>query len=521
MLINIKKTMTILSTLLLGIMCSFCSDTIDVYAGQYGEEEGTNEPETPEIVGKIVQIESLRNPDRGFHLECNLLADQMKSPYNDYEVYGEDLYTKKMEQFGAKNDNLTLVQQYIYLTKWVSKDLDAEALGNVRKIFELIKSQGLKAILRFAYNHEGLGTSGGESKQWILRHIEQLTPLLNEYVGQIATIQVGFIGAWGEWHTSPLMNDQSAKNAVVSALLRALPAPYCVEMRYPNHKKALTLEQEEYRGRIGYANDYFTAGEHPLAPGNDFIPNTDDYKTVANEVKADNFYMSGEIPYKEDTEWGLSSLISPMTSLRILREHRYSAFDVTQNYDLNIMSWKQVKVYPSLLNDNHILFDESYFKDAEGNEVVRSFYEFVRDHLGYRLNLQKESVVEAKNGNLEYDLTITNTGFATVINPKEVYLVLVSGDNQVVKEIKLDVDPKSWVPSTDQEPNQVAKYTLKGSAVAGVSGTYKVGIWMPEKVDNLKYNAAYAIRFALTENMTHWSDETGKYVVNLFSEVTF
>ena len=26
MLINIKKTMTILSTLLLGIMCSFCSD---------------------------------------------------------------------------------------------------------------------------------------------------------------------------------------------------------------------------------------------------------------------------------------------------------------------------------------------------------------------------------------------------------------------------------------------------------------------------------------------------------------
>ena len=63
--------------------------------------------------------------------------------------------------------------------------------------------------------------------------------------------------------------------------------------------------------------------------------------------------------------------------------------------DLNIMSWKQVKVYPSLLNDNNILFDESYFKDAEGNEVVRSFYEFVRDHLGYRLNLQSESTVEA------------------------------------------------------------------------------------------------------------------------------
>ena len=194
MLINIKKTMTILSTLLLGIMCSFCSDTIDVYAGQYGEEDGTSEPETPEVTGNIVPIESLRNPDRGFHLECNLLADQMKSPYNDYEVYGNDLYTKKVEQFDAKDDNLTLVQQYIYLTNWVSKDLDAEALSNIRKIFELMKAQGYKAILRFAYNHAGLNTSGGESKQWILRHIEQLTPLLNEYIGQIATMQVGFIG---------------------------------------------------------------------------------------------------------------------------------------------------------------------------------------------------------------------------------------------------------------------------------------------------------------------------------------
>lgn len=62
MLINIKKIMTILPTLLLGVMCSFCSDTIDVNVGQYGEDGGANEPETPEVIGKIVPIESLRNP---------------------------------------------------------------------------------------------------------------------------------------------------------------------------------------------------------------------------------------------------------------------------------------------------------------------------------------------------------------------------------------------------------------------------------------------------------------------------
>lgn len=522
MLINIiKKIMTILSTLLLGIMCSFCSDTIDVYAGQYGEGQTTDEPEAPEEVGPMMPITSLQNPDRGFHLECNLLADQMKSPYNNYEIFEDNMYQKKVEQVGATEDNLTLVQQYIYLTKWVSKDIDSQGLENISKIFDLMKAKGYKAILRFAYNHAGLGNSGGESKQWILRHIEQLTPLLNEHIGQIATVQVGFIGAWGEWHTSPLENDQAAKNAIVSALLRALPAPYCVEMRYPNHKKALTLEQEENRGRIGYANDYFTAGEHALAPGNDFVPNTDDYRTVAAEVKANNFYVSGEIPYNEDSEWGLDYKISPINTLRIFREHRYSAFDITQNYELNIISWKQVKVYPSLLNDNHILFDESYFKDKEGNAVSRSFFNFVRDHLGYRLNLKSESTVEVKNGNLDYNLTITNTGFATVINPKEVYLVLISGDDQVVKEMKLNVDPKTWIPSTNEEPNQAALYTVKGNVSVGMTGTYKVGIWMPEKVDNLKYNSTYAVKFAPTDKLTHWYDAAHKYAVNLIGEVTF
>lgn len=66
------------------------------------------------------------------------------------------MYKKKIEQFDAKDDNLTLVQQYIYLTKWVSKDLDDEALNNIRKVFELMKAQGYKAILRLHTIMRGL-----------------------------------------------------------------------------------------------------------------------------------------------------------------------------------------------------------------------------------------------------------------------------------------------------------------------------------------------------------------------------
>jgi hypothetical protein len=44
---------------------------------------------------------------------------------------------------------------------------------------------------------------------------------------------------------------------------------------------------------------------------------------------------------------------------------------------------------------------------------------------------------------------------------------------------------------------------------------------MPEKVADLKYNPAYAIKFAPTEKLTHWYDDAGKYAVNIFGEVTF
>lgn len=144
--------------LLLSIITICCSDKIEINAGEYNDDFS---------LGEIVPINSLSNPDRGFHLECNLFADKMISPWNSNEKYSEDLFLDKISQYGV-NDGLTLVQQYIYLTKWIDSDLDEEALSNVRKIFELVKQNGLKMILRFAYNWEGFNTDAGESKNGYL-----------------------------------------------------------------------------------------------------------------------------------------------------------------------------------------------------------------------------------------------------------------------------------------------------------------------------------------------------------------
>ena len=135
-----------------------------------------------------------------------------------------------------------------------------------------------------------------------------------------------------------------------------------------------------------------------------------------------------------------------------------------------------------------------------GVNVARTYYDFVRDHLGYRINV-KNVELNAGGGNLTYKIELTNTGFATIMNPKEVYLALIpEGGNEVKELVKLDVNPKDWQPyDVVKKDYKVLIHTLEGVAeVAGLAGKYKVGIWMPEVASNLKYNADYAVKFAVS-----------------------
>ena len=57
---TIKKSITLCATLMLGLMFSFCSNTVDVYAGRYGENEKSEDHDNPEVIGSIVPIEGLK-----------------------------------------------------------------------------------------------------------------------------------------------------------------------------------------------------------------------------------------------------------------------------------------------------------------------------------------------------------------------------------------------------------------------------------------------------------------------------
>ena len=140
-------------------------------------------------------------------------------------------------------------------------------LDGLQTNFDDIRDGGVKAIVRFAYNQGPFpDTEPDASKTQILRHIEQLTPLLQNNADVIAWLEAGFIGAWGEWHTSTNGLDNLAdKQEILFALLKALPEMRTVQVRYPANiiemfPNVLTEEQAfdgSNQSRIAHHNDCF------------------------------------------------------------------------------------------------------------------------------------------------------------------------------------------------------------------------------------------------------------------------
>ncbi|MDH8702688.1 hypothetical protein M2138_002056 [Dysgonomonadaceae bacterium PH5-43] len=485
-------------------------------------------------VGDVQPVNKLPlwNPDRGLHLESIYQIEDteglIRNPYGrgagqgqvGDEKYPEGFMDTRNADFKSEGDSITLTQLYIYMTPFWEKDLSEAGLKNVEILFNGLREEKVKAILRFAYSRDNGAVGDGHSGQnptfdRIKGHLAQLKPIIQANWDVISVVEVGLLGTWGEWTPS---FSTSENNTIAKTMFEIIPEGYGMVVRYlhirNNLKSALTTSQMNY---IGFCNDYFTTGRKNCG-SSDWCMDSDDYKTVA-DISFD-VNMRGEVPYNEGPPWGFDILMETDDVLKVLKEHHYTSMDITQNFTDNITHWKSVSVFPDLLKRNNIFFDESYFLDEDGETVVpRSLYQFIRDHLGYRLNIINEPILSKKENKLFYDIKLTNTGFATVLNPKPVYLVLVDENGTVAKEIELtNINPRNWQPWAKGAPSELLIHTISGEVEVGLTGTFKVGIWIPDAQDTAKDNPAYCIKLA-TDNrvVTHWYNDAR--AINIIGEI--
>jgi hypothetical protein len=88
----------------------------------------------------------------------------------------------------------------ITMSQFRNAPLSDAFLGQIQTAFSRARTAGVKFIPRFRYDSTAAGRDA--PLELVLTHIAQVTPLLQANKDVIVNMEAGFIGAWGEWHSS-------------------------------------------------------------------------------------------------------------------------------------------------------------------------------------------------------------------------------------------------------------------------------------------------------------------------------
>ena len=430
----------------------FEEDTTDTWAHDDGESFPSDEPigvNESALSSSGLPMVSLTfsesgvnflNPERGYYASVNLL-----SPTN---------------MPGLRGKGHTLALAIVRLDAYRHSALDSTLLNGLKNGFAAARANGIKVILRFTYN---ASASEDASRSRILGHIGQLAPILQQNADVIAVMQAGFIGAWGEWHSSTNgLDNTAARNEILNAILAALPASRSVQVRTPMFKAGL------FPGAAMGSSDAFTGSARSrMGHHNDcFLASSSDFGTYASPVADWKAYVASEgrfTPVGGET-CAVSSRTSCATALTEMNDHHWSYLNKEYKADV-INSW-----------------------DAGGCGSS------IRRRLGYRFVAKRFAYSKsvAPGGVLEVELDIANTGFAAAFNRRPAYIVLSGNGTRKVARLNAGVDVRRWTPG-----GAVTKMAVKLRVPAGMAvGSYKLGLWMPDHTDTLRADPRYAIRLA-------------------------
>lgn len=404
------------------------------------------------------------NPERGFYHH----AETRSSSYTGLSQTTLSSYRSR--------ESISLVLRLIYLDSFRNSPLSTSFLDSVRADFDRVRAAGLKVVLRFAYTSSSTKPYGDASKDRVLGHITQLAPILRAHAGIIATVQVGFIGAWGEWYYTDFFGDQGNisatqwedRKSVVEALLGSLPSSRTVQLRTPAFKRqfygSTALSATEAftgtaRARVGHHNDCF------LASANDF-------GTYSN-VTADKAYLAAENLYLP--QGGETCATST-----------YSSF-ANASADME-------KLHYSYLNRDY----NRTVLDSWGTNL-----DIVQRRLGYRLALLDGAFSSGARpgGELQVSMNLRNDGYAPPYNPRGIELIARNQSTGARLAAKLPIDPRRFVPGATH--NIAARICVPDGTP---EGTYALNLFLPDPEPALHDRPEYAIRLA---DVGLWDATTG------------
>lgn len=482
----------------------------------------------------------LCNPERGWRNE--IMVNWGLPSRHAVLVVGEgeatvDWWLSELERY--RPFGMTLTQFYYYLDRWAEGDIPPEGLAHLEAQLAKVREAGGKVVLRFAYEKD-MGGPVGATCDRILAHLDQLAPVIARNADIIAVMQAGFVGAWGEWHSSKhkLEQDHEALSRILAKVLAVLPSERMTQVRVPKYKRwclegaalkalARVTAGNAHSGlpaaRIGFNNDGFLAGKTCGGTWTEepFFSNPGNPEFDVMTAESPYLMVDGELFYGDQ-----AGPVDGLKAIERLRLHHYTSLSLMHSYSeregkpFTIDRWLTEPLTEQQITGLHLPRSDQYFRDVFGNLLPRTVFEYIRDHLGYRLELQSATFpAKAIPGQrLAIRAELINRGFATLHNPRPVVLVIVSPANEVIECPVAGADPRTWQPFAPEDP-AFTPLVHAVSAEVDLPGTlrpgwYRLGIWLPDASAALRRNPAYAVRLANGDTLW-WTDSARQYGVNL------
>ena len=443
------------------------------------------------------------NPERGFHNRYEIINDPSVSTYtNDSSGgCGGTLVLTDRTFACAKASGDTIIHSYLHLDKYTGTDtLPPALLDNLSSGLAAIRAAGLKIVLRPAY---AWGSSPSVPEARILGHIAQINAVLSANADVVLHLEAGYLGPWGEWHTSlytDLTNRSYAdvRYRLVKKILDTTPATIPVAIRYPMVLKELlempvpsgsTALTQTDRDRLGHHNDCF-------------LYNTSDRGTYDKSTWLGSFSNAQQKQYVFDmtTSYGGNKIMGGETcdgngrndSAAVTVQNEMAALNFTE---INVDFW-----------DGAINVWKAANLAASGNDPAETAFVRIQRKLGYRLRLVDATFPTAATagGSFTFSANLNNDGYASVVKARPIFLVLESATNRYDLPLT-GVDVRKWVSGANALAQQTV--TLPANMPAG---TYKLALWLPDNASGLQSRPEYSIRFA---NQGIWDAAKGYNVL--------
>lgn len=402
-------------------------------------------------VAYTATTDTFPNPERGF--------------YHEVDCSNGLLSLTQLKNYRASlNDSLVMCK--FHLDAWVSSPIPQSALDFFDQQMGIVRSSGLKIVMRFAYNNTDSAIDAPLTQ--LLAHIDQLAPHIAANKDVITVVQAGFIGSWGEWANSqhygtyPL-NAQNLvdRKTIANKLLANVPLGRFVQVRTPAIAENIIGDTVP----LTDAEAFGTSAKARLGQHNDcFLASTSDVGTYTN-ISVDYPWLEAEtkhLPMGGETCRYTSPRSDCPTALDELARFHWSYLHADYNLDV-VNAWK-----------------------------TQGCFDQIKQRLGYRFALQSGSFsATAKvGGAFRAVLAIQNQGWSATYNTRAVELAFRNVSTGTVYRVPVAADPRTWQPGTTTVDQTI---TLPAAMTAG---DYAVLLALPDPEPSLHDRPEYAARFA-------------------------